>query len=338
MFDECYYFDFSHWDDCPDTVKEALVKSSAIICVVDFKFSEMLSDIGLEAIFVDPLYWMWDEDPIRIDSCRRYYALDFPGVKQKVAAHSELAPDDAVPVIVEAIRDNSTLEEVTSLTEENVLLVNFGGMQSPLGYNLDLAVSMSRCILEAALSENLYDKVLICGGGSPIQQLKEYLRDIDDERVTVKALPQSEFFVQLASCRTFITVPGLSIVYEALYLSKITLFILPLNYSQHRQSVTYKRILGNAYFISWDDLQGYETLPSGLPEKDGVELSFQQGKKFSLDVSAQLEFKKMLSDFLYLASPLRLSLNIYQSDTDILGFDGAAQLAREILSDISANI
>lgn len=332
VFDECYVFEYSCLDEIPNSMKDILLQSFIIMSVADFHFAKLVSSLGLKVIFIDPLFWMWDKVPIRIDTCAQYYAVDFPGVSEKIDEFALHFPDDKKPIIVNAIRDNSSLASVAS-AHSNMLLINLGGMQCPFGYNLELILSMCRCILEVTLEEKLYDKILICGGGEPIKYLAEQFRDYG-RKVEVESLPQRKFFVQVASCRTLMTVPGLSIVYEALYFSKPTLFLLPLNYSQHLQSAIYRKILKNYCFVSWGKMPGYQELPPNLLEENGIRLSFQQGKKFSSDPHAQLIFKNTISDFFQKVSSLGHALGIRLDETKGIRFDGASQIADKILADM----
>jgi len=234
-----------------------------------------------------------------------------------------------------AVRDNRTLSKVSTTKTKNLLLINFGGMQYPFGSNINLALTMTKIILEVVLSENIYNEIVICGGGEPIRQISESLNQIN-KKVRVRISPQKpiEFLKLLASCRTLVTVPGMSIVYEALYLSKPTIFILPLNYSQHLQVTIYKKMLKNAAYITWNDLEGYQTLPPGLPEEEGVKLAVELGNKFYLDLHAQARFKDLITEIF---TSDTITKGITLSEEFNIGFDGAKQIAMEILNEISGD-
>ena len=292
-------------------------------------------NFGKKVIFIDPLYWMWDKDPMDVELCNKYYALNFPGVSERVAKTRQRLSDLDILRIVDAVRDNRTLSKVSTTKTKNLLLINFGGMQYPFGSNINLALTMTKIILEVVLSENIYNEIVICGGGEPIRQISESLNQIN-KKVRVRISPQKpiEFLKLLASCRTLVTVPGMSIVYEALYLSKPTIFILPLNYSQHLQVTIYKKMLKNAAYITWNDLEGYQTLPPGLPEEEGVKLAVELGNKFYLDLHAQARFKDLITEIF---TSDTITKGITLSEEFNIGFDGAKQIAMEILNEISGD-
>lgn len=337
LFHEVWEFkdyDLNYW---PSKIKEELLKVDVIVSSIDPDFAKIVYEIlGRKVVFIDPLYWMWDEDPVDINLCEKYYALNFPGVPEKVAKTKSKISNTDILKVVDAVRDNRTLSKVSSIKNKNLLLINFGGMQYPFGSNVNLALSMKKIILDIVLSSGMYKEILICGGGKPIKQLAKSLNQLN-EKVRVKISPQNpiEFLKLLASCRTLITVPGMSIVYEALYLSKPTLFILPLNYSQHLQVMIYKSILKNAQYITWDDFDGYQMLPPDLPEEKGVKLAVELGDSFYSDINAQSKFKKLVMKFFTSESS---SKGISLKETFNLGFKGAKQIAKDILNIVGGGV
>jgi hypothetical protein len=336
LFDKVLEFrdyDLKNWSL---NIKDELQRADIIISIDPDFANAVYKILRRKVIFIDPLYWMWVKDPIDINLCEKYYALNFPGVSDKVAKTRSKILNPDILKVVDAVRDNRTLSRVSSIETKDLLLINFGGMQYPFGSNVNLALSMTKIILDVALSLDHYNEVIICGGGKPIKQLAESLNRVN-EKVKVRTSPQEpfEFLKLLASCRTLLTVPGMSIVYEALYLSKPTLFILPLNYSQHLQVKIYKEILKNATFITWDDLEGYQMLPPGLPEEEGVKLAIELGEKFHSDLNAQAEFKDLVTKFFSSKSLLK---GISLKEGFELGFNGAQQIAKDIFSKLGCDV
>ena len=337
LFDEVWAFENYNLGSWHINIKEKVIESDIIISSIDPDFAKAVyNNFGKRVIFIDPLYWMWDEDPINVELCEKYYVLNFPGVSERVArVRNKLSHPDVLR-IVDAIRDTRTLSKVSAVKTKNLLLINFGGMQYPFGSNVDLAIAMTEIILDVILLENIYDEIIICGGGTPIRQLAKSLNQVN-EKVRIKVSPQKpiEFLKLLASSRTLITVPGMSIVYEALYFSKPTLFTLPLNYSQHLQVMVYKSMLKNAEYITWDDLEGYYTLPPGLPEEKGVRLAVELGKKFCSDLHAKSKFKNLIVEYFKSESLLK---GIALSEKFNIEFNGANQIAKEILNEMGGDI
>jgi hypothetical protein len=330
VFDKCHRLESYAEASCPSFLKKEIRDANVVISVIDPDFANLVWRLGHKPVFIDPLLWMWKSEPISVSSCKRYYAMNFPGVAEKLSAIKARSNSSVLPIVVDPVLDNLTLARVGSTPMKNTLLLNFGGMQYPMGSNIELVLTMSRIIIDLVLNYNLYDAVLICGGGNAIKELERHFQGMD-RRIRVRSVPQTpcEFLSELASCRTLITVPGLSIAFEALYLQKVTLFILPLNYTQHLQGLTYKKVLKNAYFVSWDDLPGYHTLPNGLPEEKGIEECFRLGRQFSSDATAQSTFRQLLLNFLQISSPKKLSHSEFSYP---LSFGGAMQIARDIVA------
>jgi hypothetical protein len=69
-------------------------------------------------------------------------------------------------------------------------------------------------------------------------------------------------------------------------------------------------------------------LPPGLPEEEGVRLAIELGEKFHLDRNAQSRFKELLIEF-FNSKP---SKGISLKDTFNLGFEGAKQIAKDVLT------
>ncbi|NHJ14478.1 MAG: hypothetical protein EAX95_12435, partial [Candidatus Thorarchaeota archaeon] len=209
LFDQCEQIDC----DCPDSWSTPVIRklkgASKIVSVVDPDFSKAINTVGRRAIYVDPLYWMWDKNPISVLSCEKYFALNFPGVAERISRIHEGEPEERRPTIVDAVRDNVTLEALKTETTDDSLLITYGGMQSPLGSNIRLALVMTRIIAEVALEGELYGNVFIRGGGHPIRMITKHLA-INNERIVVDPFPShpSEFLSLLANCQSLVTVPG----------------------------------------------------------------------------------------------------------------------------------
>ncbi|NHJ13501.1 MAG: hypothetical protein EAX95_07475, partial [Candidatus Thorarchaeota archaeon] len=123
-------------------------------------------------------------------------------------------------------------------------------------------------------------------------------------------------------------------VYEALFFKKNTLFGLPLNYSQHLQTQAYLKMLSNAYFIRWDDIEGYESLPAGLSEEEGVQRAIEMGNRFSNDNHAQRMFREKVAVFLHSQSKPGIGI----SENSDMKFKGAEVVAKFLLNEYSPDI
>lgn len=332
VFDQVYPLQLEELGDSTSPGVKALQEADLVVSVGDFELPERLFEMGRPAIVVDPLYWLWDTDPIRIDHCLEYFALDFPGVKERVDEHRQSAPDDRIPRVVEPVYDLIGTTGLPGAERRNALLINFGGMESPLGDNFRLALAMAQCMVNVALEERDYEAIHVCGGGQPIRRLANELRQ-GDERLRVGALKQPRFFEELATCRDFVTIPGLSIVFEAVHFRSKTLLALPLNYSQHRQGQVYRRVLTHAHFMFWEDFEGYATLPAGMPEEEGVAQARDLGIRFAEDNAARKRFQQMFREFL--AAPEQ-GVSMTATSQGLSSQQGTRQIVRGLLARLPA--
>jgi hypothetical protein len=275
---------------------------------------------------VDPLYWMWDEDPIHIGTCREYLVPYFPGAPERIARHDALHPDDPRPRLVDPVYDSELLATLPPASPDGSLLVNFGGMTSPLGCNTDLAVAMTESMLGVLRDRRDDRPVRFCTSSGVATALRREA-GVAGPIASAGPLAPRAFLAALGRCDAVVTVPGLSIVFEAHYFRCRTLFCLPMNYSQHRQSVVYRRVLHGAEFITWDEFAGYETLSAGLPEQVGVMQCLEFGHRFRQDKKSREHFARRFDTFLASCGD---GLCI-EGDNRMRRVDGATQIAETLL-------
>jgi hypothetical protein len=74
-----------------------------------------------------------------------------------------------------------------------------------------------------------------------------------------------------------------------------TLVLPGINYSHHLQLAAYQRFFANVPFISWDNLDGYATLPPGIPEEQGVARAVELGTRLAGDMGAREQLRRLLA-------------------------------------------
>ena len=329
-----YIFSKENHKKLPSIIK-ILQESDIILSVVDFDFVNFAKPFNKNIFLVDPLYWMWTIDPISTESCKRYYAPYFPGIEKRIEQNKKRSKSFPFKIVA-PICIKSNLQKTISNKTDSTLLVNFGGIESPLGSNIELVITVSQLILDVVKEYKNITRVFICGGENPIKEVSNNLK-LNNDRDKVAAKSQTDFLASLSNCHYFMTVPGLSVIYESIQLNKSILIIPPLNYSQHLQLKQYKKILNGAEYITWAEIPGYELLPNNLSEIEGVKLAINLGAKFSNDQGAQSFFKQRIRSFLSsngveavsFRKPIGKSLN---------NFDGAEYIANDILSRFLVNI
>lgn len=268
---------------------EALHLSNLVISICDFDFTKNFLEKfpKKKIVFIDPLLWMWKEIPSIITQCDLYLALEFQGVAVIVSKIS----NNRVIMIPQVAEFNDLLPNISP---KNNILVNLGGMQSPLGSNFPLAFAMCQEIINIVLKNREFESVDI----RTSQEISEKLRSLlpKSNHVSIKSTTPKIFQHELAQCKLLLTVPGMSIVYESLMGKIPILFILPLNYSQHLQIKHYRNIFSNISEIKWEDLSGFDELPNNLEESDGVHLANVLGKRFERNEIARKKFRNCLKN------------------------------------------
>ena len=87
----------------------------------------------------------------------------------------------------------------------------------------------------------------------------------------------------LSTSKLLITLPGLSIIWDAILTEIPTIVIPGANYSQHRQPETYRKFVKNLPLLNWGDISGYKTLPPGMDEPEAVRKSTMIADQFVQD-------------------------------------------------------
>ena len=192
-----------------EDISDALLSADLIISVCDFDFAKMCKTDFSEKplVFVDPLLWMWESLPDIIGRCDLYLALEFPGVSgivSRICSESILM----IPQVAEftAIRDQGKVQH-------GRILVNLGGMLSPLGTNISLALAMCEEIINFAEKNKSLITVDIRTSHAMAIKLKKMLPKVSN--VNIASLSIQVFQSELAKCEILLTVPGMSIVYES---------------------------------------------------------------------------------------------------------------------------
>lgn len=278
--------------DVAEGVLSALSSADLIITVCDFDFAKMCKADFSEKplVFIDPLLWMWESLPDIIGRCDLYLALEFPGVSETVyRACSESIL--MIPQVAEftAIRDQDKVQR-------GRVLVNLGGMLSPLGANFSLALAMCEEIINVFEENKSLVAVDIRTSHAMAIKLQEMLPKVSN--VNIASLSIRAFQSELAKCEILLTVPGMSIVYESFIAQVPSAFILPLNYSQHLQISQYRKIFPTLSEIRWNIFDSFYELPSGMEEPEGVRLAREMGEAFSIDASERAKFRKLLEGLL----------------------------------------
>jgi hypothetical protein len=310
----------------------ALVGSADLILTVgDCDFAEEVYQYGRNAAVVDSLYWMWNDDPLRADRCEPYYIVNFPGVEPRLSNNYPAWRKTGNPILVNPICERlASCGRSAGLANRPRVLVNFGGMETPFGVNLAPAVLMTEAILDAARVVLGDCDITICGGGNAVQQLRHSVDDRRHSDLKVGPLSQGAFLQRLCDCDFLLTVPGISVIIESLVARKAPLFLLPLNYSQHRQQEIIRQRFTGGDYLTWDEFPGCRTLPANLPERDGVLEALEFGGVLGRKPKDLEHLRHRFMDYFCGSKGDRLFAENWSATSANATYNGAEQIAADL--------
>jgi len=301
----------------PGELPDSVGRSGPAVTVffADFDRLRVAKVRGLRTVVVDPLYWMWESDPAEPTSVDRYFALAFPGVAERLTQRGNHG--EAVRIVSQIV----DLETPAPQTQRAGTVLNLGGAVAPMGDNRRYLRTLIELVRHTLAP--VEDLLVTCSS----EARKAICRDGPIPGATVSELPFSEMMSTLGRCARLLTLPGQSIMWEALRMRTPTVVLPGANYSQHRQLGAYRRFFAGMEFIGWDDLDGYHMLPAGLPEERGVTLAVELGNRLSADQCGRTQLAKLVTGILSCGPSEAPTLRDGHPWQD---FGGAVQVADEI--------
>lgn len=292
----------------------------AAVVVGDFERARHLAGLSERTVFVDALYWMWPEDPLPQVAAAAYLCLEFPGVQARLeqSTHS-----------VEVARQvNQILEPGPPLPDserDRLVVVNLGGAVSPFGTNYDYLSVLLRIVSDAVRETRPDSQVVITCSTRAAEELRA--RAAGDQQGSFASTSPRGMQSMLRRAGLLITLPGMSIVWEALQTRVPTLLLPAANYSQHRQTAAYREHL-ECEIVEWAGLEGYEEVAGGLPEEDGSARAADLLARFVGDGAARRAFRESLRARLETGVGL---VRAREGGPYWKAFDGAEQVGHEVL-------
>lgn len=315
---KCMIFDAvfeANSGDLPAAPEFKLGMQCVVVAITEFARAIAAKKRGFAVVVVDALYWMWRSDPMDVRTADAYLCLAFPGVAYRIA---QIQPPCR------------TLKEIPQIAEPEPrklsnprtgLLLNFGGGITPFGFSYDYAATVVQVVQDAIASVGSGELLVTC---SDVARTELESRGI---RADIQSLALHEMIRELLSRSVLITLPGLSIMWEAVR-THIPTFVLPgISYSQHQLVKEYKRFFQGVSFFTWDELPGYGLLPPGMDEAAGVRAATNIADTFARDSDGIQRLKNWLTPGL-LRAPVFPSLIAGHPWGD---FSGAEKVADEVL-------
>lgn len=271
-------------DSLPGELPDSIGHSDQAVAVFfdDFDRLRQAQTRNLRTVVVDPLYWMWDRDPADPATVDLYLAVAFPGVAERIRERG--ADAQAIRVVPQIVD-----QAVPPVRGRSGMVLNLGGAVAPMGINH----AYLRALIEVVASVLSAGQSLLVTCSAAAAQAIGRAGPICG--ATITELPSAQMLATLGRCARLLTLPGQSIMWEALQMQTPTVVLPGANYSQHRQLAAYQRFFSGIPFISWDDLDRYRTLPAGLPEARGVALATELGDRLATDRAARSQLADLIA-------------------------------------------
>lgn len=278
-----------------------------------------------KVVYLDTLFWMWDDIDDTIARSSVYVAQDFPGVEENRQRIGRGIRDFRV---VKPLLARSPAEEPRA--PHNTLIVSFGGLESKLtipGTTNRYPWVMTGLLIDLFGRIPPFDRYLFRGGARVMRLLAS---EFKDSRFEFDFAPHHTFLSELRSARQCLLSPGLTGAYEALHLNTPTCLLLPQNYSQQLQAETFLRHSGWPFEgLEWRDLYPWVDLPRYLPEAEAIARLNDVIRRFENDAAAQRRYVAALAPIVPMRAPTRTAP--VES-----GAEGVANLVLSLVSEVAA--
>ncbi|MCZ0756143.1 hypothetical protein [Anoxybacillus sp. J5B_2022] len=292
-FNKVYRYNFTNIED------SSCIKFSKIFREADLMLNVLEPNAVLIAnkyeiptIYIDSLFWMWEDIPPILHNVKYYIAQRFPGISSKIKRFSKEIKNFYLcgPIV-----DTSFTSEGG---RDDLLLINFSGLETPftkIGENLYYPEAIMSNLI-SPLNESSWKEIVVTGNKSIMQHFKKLYGQFF--RGHFKHLSHDNFLELMSKAKMIITSPGLTTTYEALVYGTPIRFLPPQNYSQALMLNFYQRCGFSDITLNWCDLYPDYIIPVDLPEEQGVFLVNNTIKRFSQDNLSQKiarnQFKKMI--------------------------------------------
>jgi hypothetical protein len=217
---------------------------------------------GTPTTYLDFLLWMHRGPSVQHFDADLYLAENYPGT---LAWVEERGKDIANLVVVPPLVKRPAARRPIAGT----LLIGLGGLYSRLtvpGENTNYVSLVLKAIMDA-VPAGRFERIIIAGPAGVAGIVRPLIRPYANTEYA--SFSHNEFVDQLARCELFVSHPGLYAAFEAMLSDTPTAFLPPSNYTQILQLRHYRALGLAAFSFAWEDA-GLDSIPSALPEEEGV--------------------------------------------------------------------
>lgn len=276
-------YDFAQNDSDASIFKEEWLQDiSLMLNVMEPIAVCAANEMGLRTVYIDSLFWMWDEIPKQLHTVDSYVIQSFVGVQDKVRS---------VAKSIDSIRLCGPIVDCSykKVFKENKksLLVNFSGLENPFvkfGTNMYYPEAVMSSLIEP-LNESHWEQIIIVGNQAVMKWFSDEFGS--NFRGKFQHVEHDLFLNLLSNSDMLITSPGLTSTYEAVSYEVPVRFMPPQNYSQALMSQIHKDSGFVDISMDWSDIYPSYFVPHDLSEEQGVAMVADTIERFSKDASAR---------------------------------------------------
>jgi len=234
-----------------------------IVCTLNRLAIKTAKSMGLKAVFVDSLAWMWKEIPPEYLMADTYYCFNLFGLKNRIPKKDNIKVISPVFGILPTIQT----------AKRPFVLFHIGGFKNP--FQDKMSFSYLNLLVDSFCSFENDTKIIVTGGKDAVTYM--------DSQITKKnfrfcTLGRNDFLEYLSKTSHFVTTSGLTATLEAFALHAPTSFIPPTNLSQlNILKLMSDRGCADSK-MEWSSITGSEMNMDGLSEIEAVPLFNQVAK------------------------------------------------------------
>ncbi|MDC9593442.1 hypothetical protein [Xenorhabdus sp. IM139775] len=274
-----------------------------------------VSKLDTPIIYIDTLFWMWDNLHVDLHQTEKTFIQDFHGIERNIERFQDkLGNYQVIPPILHSSLQQYRVDEHPA---EGVL-ITLGGIDTVYADTTDFYYHFLAELLSIPYLQH-ETHITIAGGGKTIVSLADMFAKTHPH-IDIGCFARHDFLQKLHRARKVLANPGLTTFYECVALNKDVFFLPPQNYSQQLQLDVYlQRYYRHECGFLWQPEYGYPAIPPYLPEKEGLALikkcndlfiNTPTERKRAMDMISQfLEKEKNCTDFCHNISPNDMSKN-----------------------------
>ncbi|OTA21701.1 hypothetical protein Xbed_00451 [Xenorhabdus beddingii] len=232
-----------------------------------------VAQLGTPIIYIDTLFWMWDNLHVDLHQTEKTFIQDFHGIERNIEKfHDKLGDYQVIPPILpDSLQPDSLQKYRLDAPPPEGVLITLGGIDTVYVDTTDFYYHFLQELLSIPNLQN-ETNITIAGGGKTIVNLANRFAKTHPH-IHIGCFARQDFLQKLDRARKVLSNPGLTTFYECMTLNKDVFFLPPQNYSQQLQlDVFLQHYYTHEYGFLWQPEYGYPDIPSYLPEKEGLAL------------------------------------------------------------------